>query len=241
MLKYAREALLLAKSQGMFIVIDADGLYMIGKDLSLVKGYRRAVLTPNVVEFKRLSEAAGIDKDASPNEMAGLISRALGGVTILQKGASDIIANDTTGEAADKEQSKIEPGNDDESREKIEVDVPGGLKRCGGQGDILSGNTGAMLAWAKCYEDGAYGLDSLGSLMCGRRLTNISHSDHNIPSSRMPILAATGASMVTRAASRRAFLREGRGVVTADMLGEIGGAFANIFGEDMQGKDESKL
>lgn len=31
-------------------------LLLVGQDPSLVKGYRRAVLTPNVVEFKRLSE-----------------------------------------------------------------------------------------------------------------------------------------------------------------------------------------
>ena len=38
------------------VVIDADGLYMVGQDVTVVKGYRRAVLTPNVVEFRRLSE-----------------------------------------------------------------------------------------------------------------------------------------------------------------------------------------
>jgi ATP-dependent NAD(P)H-hydrate dehydratase len=53
---FARLAVEIAKEQGMFLVIDADGLYMIGHDLDLVKGYRRAVLTPNIVEFKRLSE-----------------------------------------------------------------------------------------------------------------------------------------------------------------------------------------
>ena len=40
----------------MFVVLDADALWMVGQDLSLIRGYRRAILTPNVVEFKRLSE-----------------------------------------------------------------------------------------------------------------------------------------------------------------------------------------
>ncbi len=52
----ARVALDVAKEQGMFLVLDADALYMVGPHLELIKGYRRAVLTPNVVEFKRLSE-----------------------------------------------------------------------------------------------------------------------------------------------------------------------------------------
>lgn len=58
MLTLARMALDIAKEQGMFLVLDADGLYMAGRQLDLIRGYRRAVLTPNVVEFKRLSEQA---------------------------------------------------------------------------------------------------------------------------------------------------------------------------------------
>ena len=53
---FARLALEIAKEQGMFLVIDADGLYTVGRQLDLIRGYRRAVLTPNIVEFKRLSE-----------------------------------------------------------------------------------------------------------------------------------------------------------------------------------------
>lgn len=56
MLTFAKLALNLAKERGMYVVIDADGLYMVGQDVAVIKGYRRAVLTPNVVEFKRLSE-----------------------------------------------------------------------------------------------------------------------------------------------------------------------------------------
>ena len=71
----------------------------------------------------------------------------MGGVAILQKGATDIIAIDTS-----------ESGQDvKKNQQTVEVDVEGGLKRCGGQGDILSGSVGTMLAWGKCYEDGAFG------------------------------------------------------------------------------------
>jgi ATP-dependent NAD(P)H-hydrate dehydratase len=47
--------------------------------------------------------------------------------------------------------------------------------------------------------------------------------------------------MVTRTASRLAFAKEGRGVVTEDMLSEIGRAFAEVFGEQAQGQDRGKL
>ncbi|KAI0305887.1 Ribokinase-like protein [Multifurca ochricompacta] len=198
---FARLALGIAKEQGMFLVLDADGLYVVGGQLDLIRGYRRAVLTPNVVEFERLSEQAGIDPDTPPEERASSVSKVLGGVTILQKGQSDIIATNTEGanSRAAHEASKISP---DEA--------------LWGQGDILSGSVGAFLAWAKCYESGAFG-------------------DSSISVSRMPILAAIGASMVTRTTSRRGFEKEGRGVVTQDMLKEIGGAFAEIFGGETQG------
>ncbi|KAI0718329.1 Ribokinase-like protein [Fomitopsis betulina] len=206
MQSFAKLALNIAKEQDMYVVLDADALWMVGQDLSLVKGYRKAVLTPNVMEFKRLSDQAGIDPKSPPDEHAMQISRVLGGVTILQKNKEDIIATDT-GSTLSGSQS---------TEEQIVVDTPGGLKRCGGQGDILSGTVGTLLAWGKCYETGAFG-------------------DKSLPLSRIPLLAAIGGSIVTRAASRRAFLKMGRGVVTQDMLGEIGGAFADTFGEGEKG------
>jgi ATP-dependent NAD(P)H-hydrate dehydratase len=156
---FAKMALSLARSKGMFVVLDADALWMVGKDLSLIKGYRRAVITPNVVEFKRLSEQVGIDPKTPAAERAGLVSKQLGGVTVLEKGKKDIISIDTTGDAADLKESKLDGADveKEETEETVEVDIEGGLKRCGGQGDVLSGCVGTFLAWGKCYEDGAFG------------------------------------------------------------------------------------
>lgn len=69
----------------------------------------------------------------------------------------------------------------------------------------------------------------------------VSNTSNKIAASRVPLLAAIGGSMVTRTASRRAFYKEGRGVVTEDMIPEIGKAFADVFGEDAQGQDQGKL
>ena len=57
MISHAKTALNLAKEKGMYVLLDADALWMLGQDLGILKGYRRAVITPNLVEFKRLSEA----------------------------------------------------------------------------------------------------------------------------------------------------------------------------------------
>ncbi|TCD67920.1 hypothetical protein EIP91_011784 [Steccherinum ochraceum] len=214
MQKYAKMAIEIAKDKGMFLVFDADALLLVGQDHSLVKGYRRAVLTPNVVEFKRLSEQVDIDPKTPPEERAAQVSRALGGVTIVQKGAQDIICTNTgAASEEDAKVSKVEPGESTE--EQVVVDVEGGLKRCGGQGDVLSGSIGAMLAWGKCYEDGAFG-------------------DKSTSSSRIPLLAATGGCILTRTASRIAFSKQGRSLVTEDMIPEISGAFATVFGSAAQ-------
>ncbi|KAF7309882.1 ATP-dependent (S)-NAD(P)H-hydrate dehydratase [Mycena indigotica] len=213
MQSFAKIAISLARQQGMFVVLDADALWLVGQDVSVIKGYRRAVVTPNVAEFARLSQQLGIDKDSPVETRAGLVSRALGGVTVLQKGATDIISIDASGSTSEL---------DEPTKETVSVGVQGGLKRCGGQGDILSGTVGTMLAWAKCYEDGIFG-------------------DKSLATSRLPLLAAVGGSLVTRTASRRAFDKEGRGVVTQDMLPEIGKAFSEVFGEETQGQDKGKL
>ncbi|KAH7890867.1 Ribokinase-like protein [Phlebopus sp. FC_14] len=224
MQKYAKMALSVARHRGMFLVLDADALWMVGQDLSLIKGYRRVVLTPNVVEFKRLSEQAGIGDDVPAHERAVEVSNRLGGVVVLEKGPKDIIAVDTTGGAASLVESKLgeDSGEREMVKEVIEVDVEGGPRRCGGQGDVLSGSVGAMLAWGKCYEDGAFG-------------------DRSIPPSRLPILAAVGGSMVTRTCSKRAFRVEGRGLVTQDMIPYLAKAFSEVFGQDFQGGDKGKL
>ncbi len=43
------------------LVIDADGLYIVTKNLDLVKGYPHAILTPNKNEYQRLASQLDID------------------------------------------------------------------------------------------------------------------------------------------------------------------------------------
>ncbi|TDL26574.1 Ribokinase-like protein [Rickenella mellea] len=203
MQNFARLAVSLARKRSMYLVLDADALWMVGQDLNLIKGYHKVVLTPNVMEFKRLSDQVHIDPKTPPKEQASLMSKAFGGATVLQKGPTDIISVNTSTSDVKTE------------IETVEVDIEGGLKRCGGQGDILSGAVGTFLAWGKCYEDGAFG-------------------DGSLPSARIPILSAIGGSTLTRTVSRIAFAQNGRSVITADMIPSIGTAFAEIFGKESQ-------
>ncbi len=51
------------------LVIDADGLWALSQDLSIIQGYQKCVLTPNAMEFERLrkqvEESLKHDTDSS--------------------------------------------------------------------------------------------------------------------------------------------------------------------------------
>lgn len=100
---------------------------------AVVHGYRRAVLTPNVMEFARLCKVQGVDPaEGAKEEVCSRLARSFGGVTIVQKGPVDYISNgDTT----------------------LVCDIEGGLKRSGGQGDTLTGALVTFLAWGKAYRE----------------------------------------------------------------------------------------
>ena len=53
----------LMRDKQLPMVIDADGLYIVTKNLDLVKGYPHAILTPNKNEYQRLADALGVDTD----------------------------------------------------------------------------------------------------------------------------------------------------------------------------------
>ncbi|KZP01557.1 Ribokinase-like protein [Calocera viscosa TUFC12733] len=191
---FGRMALRVAREQGMHVVLDADGLWMVQLDPDVVKGYNKAVLTPNVMEFKRLCDKLGIDQSqGDPKQLCAKVSNALGRVTVLQKGPEDVISNGV---------------------ESWTVSEEGGLKRCGGQGDVLSGCMGTFLAWGKSYEEGEY-----------------TEKQPNVDIPHVSVLAAYGAATITRTASRFAFARKKRAMQASDLLDHVGESYEYHFGE----------
>ncbi|KAJ4987361.1 YjeF domain containing protein [Stagonosporopsis vannaccii] len=122
-----------ARKQGIPFVLDADGLFLAQTRPELVEGCKECILTPNVVEFGRLAKAKGVDvNEGDPAELCSKLSKAFGGVTIIQKGSKDYISNG--------EHTLVSEGE-------------GGLKRSGGQGDTLTGSLATLLAYRKAYHD----------------------------------------------------------------------------------------
>lgn len=126
-----------AREKLMPIVIDADALFLLASKLSLVKGYPKAILTPNFPEFTRLYQHAfGVDEIDSEKrhsgEAANMLAKHLG-CTIFQKGATDIITD---------------------GKQLCFGKTVGSPRRCGGQGDLLNGALAVFSYWAekKCEQ-----------------------------------------------------------------------------------------
>lgn len=165
-----------------------------------------------------------IDPKAAPDTLCPQLARALENTTILQKGAVDIISN---GLAIPK--SLLPSSSSKDDVEILKNETPGGLKRCGGQGDILSGSTGVLLAWGTEWLKGTY-----------ERAGRPPPEDSEDLAPHIPLLAAYGASTFNRTCSRRTFEAKGRSMVTEDMIERVGGVFEEVFNEDSRSEDEQK-
>ncbi|PNI38254.1 NAXD isoform 4 [Pan troglodytes] len=124
-----------------------------------------------------------MDSDDSHGSVLRL-SQALGNVTVVQKGERDILSN---------------------GQQVLVCSQEGSSRRCGGQGDLLSGSLGVLVHWA---------------LLAGPEKTN---------GSSPLLVAAFGACSLTRQCNHQAFQKHGRSTTTSDMIAEVGAAFSKLF------------
>ncbi|KAF4526778.1 hypothetical protein B566_EDAN012318 [Ephemera danica] len=163
------------------LVVDADGLWLAMQHPEIFLDYPAPlVLTPNAPEYERLAQVLLSRRSARS------VSEALGPNTVVvQKGAED----------------KIEGVNG----ETILCSAEGSWRRCGGQGDLLSGSLGTFLGW-EIYQQ------LQGGAQTG-------------------MLAAYAACHLTRECNKRAFQRLGRSACASDMLQEVHAAFEMLYGQ----------
>ncbi|PIA15256.1 carbohydrate kinase [Coemansia reversa NRRL 1564] len=202
-----RRAIKAARERSLPIVLDADALALVTKSPDIISGYQNAVLTPNPPEFARLSKALGVStagKELPVDEAAQIVAQKLGGVTIVRKGKKDIITN---------------------GQRVFVCDEAGGLRRCGGQGDLLTGATLTFLAWGEKYKQGMWKPQS---------------SSEPIKHSLIPMHAAYAACMLARHASFLAYEECGRATTSTNVLEQIDIAFDNKFEEILKAVKPSK-
>ncbi|XP_042050473.1 ATP-dependent (S)-NAD(P)H-hydrate dehydratase-like isoform X1 [Salvia splendens] len=166
-----------ARQSNVPMVIDGDGLFLVTNSLDLISGYPLAVLTPNVNEYKRLMQKVlqceVNDRDGTQQLLS--LAKGIGGATILRKGVSDFISNGETVHA---------------------VSSFGSPRRCGGQGDILSGSVAVFVSWA--------------------------HQLAGEPSMSATVMGCIAGSVLLRKAASQAFERNRRSMLTTDIIQHLG-------------------
>ena len=165
-----------AKEIDIPIVFDADGIFVVQNNLDLVTGFSKAILTPNFNEFSRLRDILKV----APGKDECLNLSALLGCTIVQKGVNDVISN---------------------GKSVFICDYQGIPRRCGGQGDVLSGIMGTMICWADKQDVGG----------------------------DQDIFACFEACKLVREAARRAFDQHKRSMIASYIIPHIGPAFQFLF------------
>lgn len=169
-LKVVSEVIGMLKQRKIPLVIDADGLFLITENLKLLEGVESpVVLTPNAIEYQRLSSKIG-----SPQ-----IRDYLGKyISILRKGEVDELLS------SHEVQWKRNAG--------------GSTRRCGGQGDLLSGSIATFLYWT---------------------LANKENLDTNTDKSAMAAsVACFTACNVVRTCNEKAYKEMGMGALASDMI-----------------------
>ncbi|TKY54039.1 ATP-dependent (S)-NAD(P)H-hydrate dehydratase [Spatholobus suberectus] len=179
-----------ARQSNIPIVIDGDGLFLVTNNIDLVSGYALAVLTPNVNEYKRLVQKVLSSEvnDVDASQQLQSLAKQIGGVTILRKGNSDLISDGDTVKS---------------------VSIYGSPRRCGGQGDILSGSVAVFLSWARQHILAA---DSNSNLSC----------------KNPTVLGCIAGSAILRKAASLAFSNKKRSTVTGDIIECLGKSLEDI-------------
>lgn len=177
------------------VILDADSLFLLSVKPELIKGYAKAVVTPNVVEFDRLCKALNIENKKNP-ETALKVSQKLGGAIVIQKGQNEVIARNDS---------------------YLVNDLPGSVRRVGGQGDTLTGALATLLTWANHYDEQFW-----------------STQDERLGSDELALLACYAACSLVRIASRKAFQKYGRAMQTSNVHEFLGGAYTEMFEDPLR-------
>ncbi|XP_071486114.1 ATP-dependent (S)-NAD(P)H-hydrate dehydratase-like [Diadema antillarum] len=173
----------------MHSVVIGPGL---GRDQGLLDTVKDIISAARELELPLVIDAVGADPDPmEPIKDVMELCRSLGHVTVCRKGENDIISD---------------------GHNVLVCCGEGCPRRCGGQGDILSGTMGVFTFWAHqaCRDKEAITneyLAAYGPTLC----------------------AAYGACLLTKRCAMRAFHKMGRGMTTTEMLPEIQPVFADLY------------
>ncbi|CEF68612.1 ATP-dependent (S)-NAD(P)H-hydrate dehydratase [Strongyloides ratti] len=166
------------------VIIDADGLHFCTKYPDIIKNHSKVILTPNAFEFEKLyntifPENQLVDESDLKNAVKKLAKEL--GVIVMRKGVIDIISDGNL----------LQTG-----------EMGGSPRRCGGQGDILSGAVAAFTYFLKKSQS-TY--DNIGYVNDNRTLID----------------GVCAASDLIRYTAQKTFNDKGRSMTATDMIDKI--------------------
>ncbi|VAI02620.1 unnamed protein product [Triticum turgidum subsp. durum] len=166
-----------------------DGLFLITNNIGLVEDNSLAILTPNVYEYKRLVQKilnCEVNEENASEQLTALCQK-IGGVTIMKKGKADVISD---------------------GKKVTQVSTFGSPRRCGGQGDILSGSVAVFSSWARHFL--------------------LSNEQPKETSVNPMVLGCIAGSLLLRKAAALAFEKNKRSTVTTDIIEFLGQSLEDI-------------
>lgn len=183
------------------IILDADALYLVSLDPSIVQNYEKGILTPNLIEFERIGNKFNLDSILKESnfekvlEVTSSLSKKLGGLTIIRKGDIELIVK----------------GDD-----YLVNDMKGSNRRVGGQGDTLTGCLATFVVWSYHYHENYWPKEA-------------SLEEPYLERKELLLLACFAASGVTRLASNKAYKKSGRALQTSGIQNCLGEAYSELF------------
>ena len=184
------------------IILDADALFLVSLNPDVIRGYGKAIVTPNVIEFDRLARAVGIASVLNEKDTAKLVENTvnlsikLGDITVVHKNATEIIAH--------RDNYIVNQG----------LGTP---RRVGGQGDTLTGALATFVNWSQHYHQGFWDREPTGGLY-------LSEID-------LRLIACFGAATLVRTAAEEAFAKFGRSMQTTNVHQFLGEAYKELYGQ----------
>jgi len=201
-----------AMESKLVLVLDADALYMLSLAeykilLCELLMYDKCVMTPNSMEMKRLTDALS-SSSTTPSSTSSLASTNSevhklqnNNNIIIQKGVIDTINNYIC---------------------TMQCKEEGGLKRCGGIGDVLSGSVTAFMAWNAIFEQ-----QKKNTSDATNADDDDDDDDDNIVQQQQRqqqqrVFACWSASVLVKKATKLAYEKKHRSMSAMNVLDEIG-------------------
>eukprot|EP00953_Heterococcus_sp_UTEX-ZZ885_P023803 13068-Heterococcus_DN1.PRE.4 len=205
------------------VVIDADGLYHVSQDMSLVTNNTLVTLTPNVIEFTRLWKAAGFDDEelysTSSNDSNNSNSSGRKLAPTLEHGDKHH-CNDTAMTLALRHHKCV----------TINICCANVTRK----GDLLSGVIGTLTAWSNMQTTehcNSNSNDTASLAVKNADKQKEQHDGTNNDSSQSQLIindssdhiwALWWSSAIVRLACRRAYNEKGRSMSAVDAIQYIG-------------------